>query len=32
MKREIIDDILDPNYKFEFEDDNYDYFSILIRH
>lgn len=30
MKREIIDDILDPDYHFEFEDDNYDYSSDYV--
>lgn len=30
MKREFIDDILDPNYKFEFEDENYDYSSEYV--
>lgn len=30
MKREIIDDILDPNYNFEFENENYDYSSDYI--
>ena len=30
MKRDVIDDILDPNYKFEFDDDNYDYSSDYV--
>ena len=30
MKRELIEDILDPNYKFEFENDNYDYSDDYI--
>lgn len=30
MKRELIDDILDPNCKFEFENDNYDYSNDYI--
>lgn len=30
MKREIIDDILDSNYKFEFEDEKYEYSRMWL--